>query len=104
MSLGWTQLSERERAVYWSTYSYLDGRLADTSTVQWALQLSYERRAERLAIASVLHKTPNKRLGEPWSMVWELIEESWWGESIRLTAGSASEYVAVHGAVSGALA
>ena len=90
MSLAWTQLPERERAVYWSTYSYLDGRLADTATVQWALQLSVERRAERFAIASVLHKTPNTSLSEPWATVWELIEESWLGESTRLAAGSAS--------------
>ena len=77
MSLEWQTLGVPDKAVFWTTVEFVDGRLADPSTVEWALGLGLERRPERLAITHLLHRGGESGLGEPWATVWGLIEESW---------------------------
>ena len=66
-----------DREAFWTAVDFLDGRLAERSTVEWALGLTRERRAERFAITFLLHRQGVVGLGEPWVTVWGLIEESW---------------------------
>ena len=73
----WTTLGVPDREAFWTAVDFLDGRLAERSTVEWALGLTRERRAERFAITFLLHRQGVVGLGEPWVTVWGLIEESW---------------------------
>ena len=77
----WYSLSVSDREVFWTTVDFLDGKLCDVATVDWALELALERRAERLAISHLLHREGVAGLGEPWVTVWGLIEEKWRGEA-----------------------
>lgn len=90
MRVEWHTLREPDRVAFWTVVAFLDGRLSEASTVEWALTLGLERRAERLAIAHLLHGKGVAGLGDPWATVWGLIEESWWGEVLEF--GMASDY------------
>ena len=91
MRLVWRQLGESDRAAFWTAAEFLEGRLSDSSSVQWALDLEPGRRTERLAIAHVLHNKEFGRLKEPWKTIWSLIEESFWGEENEIGMASAYE-------------
>ena len=90
MRVEWHTLREPDLAAFWTAVEFLDGRLADATTVQWAVNLGPGRRAERLAIAHVLHRSGVSGLGDPWCTVWGLIEESFWGDVLEF--GTASDY------------
>ena len=70
MRVEWHTLGLSDRAAFWTAVEFLDGRLADASTVEWVLRLDLDRRAERLAIAHLLHGKGVTSLGEPWATVW----------------------------------
>ena len=90
MRVEWHTLREPDLAAFWTAVVFLEGRLSDASTVQWAVNLGPGRRAEQLAIAHVLHRNGVSGLGDPWRTVWGLIEESFWGAELEL--GASSEY------------
>ena len=89
MSTEWRELSPEEQTTFWTTETFVKGRLSDAETVEWALNLGPARRAERNALAYVLHSDGLTSLSEPWSTVWCLIEESWLNEPVD-EHGSAS--------------
>lgn len=66
----------QDRDTFWTIISFLDDRLAEQETIDWALKLKPEQRIERLAIKFLAERKANE-LPEPWSTAWRLIEESW---------------------------
>ena len=84
----WRTLRGPDLAAFCTAVAFLEGRLSDASTVQWAVNLGPELRAERLAIAHVSHRSAVNGLGDPWRTVWGLIEESFWGAELELAAAS----------------
>jgi hypothetical protein len=73
----WAYLDEHDRSVFRSALAFLDNRLAERSTVEWATQLGPERRVERAAIEHLLSSQAASIAKEPWATAWRLIEESW---------------------------
>jgi hypothetical protein len=79
----WAYLDEQERSVFRAAIAFLDGRLTDPSTIEWALRLGPDRRIERIAIENLL-SSPNARITEePWGTAWRLIEESWFEKPLE---------------------
>ena len=91
MRVEWHPLNSEERAAFWTAVRFLTTRLSDASTVEWALKLGPDRRAERSAISYLLHRIERQSLREPWTTVWGLIEESWHGQSNALYRASPGE-------------
>ncbi len=103
MKPDWSTLNESERATVSTTLAFLHKRLAENSTIEWALQLQPAQRLERFAILDLLGRSLPPTIGEPWSTAWRLIEECWgmavegesWRRSVyqvqpRLRAGDRS--------------
>jgi hypothetical protein len=99
----WSILSESERTTVSTMLAFLHKRLAQRSTIEWALKLEPERRLERFAILDLLSRSLPPTVGEPWITAWRLIEECWktavegesWRRSVysvqpRLRAGERS--------------
>lgn len=72
-----TYLEEQDKATLRATVAFLDTRLTDPATIEWALRLSPDQRIERLAVEGLLNGPGWKALDEPWATAWRLIEESW---------------------------
>ena len=89
MSPSWTYLDARDRATFLTTIAFLDKRLAEPGTINWALQLNPNRRIERLAIDHCLNSPRARVLHEPWATAWRLIEESWSAEVVEQGDGTA---------------
>ncbi|MGY4506394.1 hypothetical protein ACVWYH_010376 [Bradyrhizobium sp. GM24.11] len=77
MNPAWTYLDEQDRSLFRSAVAFLDDRLTESATIEWAAQLGSDKRVERAAIDHLLNN-PNGRLSrEPWAAAYRLIEESW---------------------------
>lgn len=70
-------LDEQDRATLQATIAFLNNRLADAGTIDWAMRLKREQRIERIAIEHLLSGPQGRTLDEPWTSAWRLIEESW---------------------------
>ncbi|MDE0508893.1 MAG: hypothetical protein OXI17_09690 [Gammaproteobacteria bacterium] len=70
----------QDRDTFWTLISFLDDRLAEQGTIDWALKLKPEQRIERLAIIELLTGPTASELAEPWQSAWHLIKESWLNE------------------------
>jgi len=90
MRVEWHTLRGGDLAAFWTTVDFLDGRLSNASTVEWAMNLAPGRQAERLAIAHVLHWNGLSSLKDPWGPIWGLIEESSWSDVVEF--GTASDH------------
>jgi hypothetical protein len=77
MSLRAFPKSEIERAALHAAIVFLDGRLDERATIEWALDLKEENAMERHAIFHLLDGPEGRKLKEPWRSAWRLIEESW---------------------------
>lgn len=75
----WAGLGDRDARVFWVTVGFVEGRLRERSTLEWAMALSAGREPERRAVAHVLHDGGTSELPEPWRTAWELVEASWSG-------------------------
>jgi hypothetical protein len=73
----WSYLDEHDRAVLRATIAFLNNRLADSKTIDWALRLKPADRIQRIAIEDLLSNFSGRKLIEPWAAAWRLIEESW---------------------------
>ena len=78
----WTYPEEKGTAALRTIVAFLNKRLADSSTVEWALQLNRTRRLERIAINDLLDN-PRGPLPEPFATAWHLIQESWYYELVE---------------------
>lgn len=57
--------------------AFLEGRLGERATIDWALHLQQNENLKRRAILHLLDGSSGRNLEEPWSEAWRLIEESW---------------------------
>ena len=71
------RLSERDRAACRATMAFINDRLDERATIDWALHLGRDEVVKRAAIRDLLDSLSGKKLGEPWRSAWRLIEESW---------------------------
>src|SRR5258708_6355758 len=73
----WAYLDEQDRAVFRAAVAFLNKRLEDPGTIEWALRLKPTNRIERIAVEELLSGPGGRILNEPWATAWRLIEESW---------------------------
>jgi hypothetical protein len=73
----WINLNELDRTVHRATAAFLNGRLEERATVDWALRLKPANTIKRLALLDLLDSPEGRKIGEPWRSAWRLIEESW---------------------------
>lgn len=57
--------------------AFLDRRLSERSTVEWALRLEEADIDKRAAIEAALRGPSGQVIADPWLTAWRLIEESW---------------------------
>jgi len=70
-------LNERDQTTVRSTVAFLEGRLEEKETVEWALGLGPGDVVKRWAILHLLNTPVGRDLREPWRSAWRMIEESW---------------------------
>ena len=70
-------LNARDQATVRSTVAFLESRLEEKETVEWALSLGPDNILERQAILHLLNTSEGISLREPWRSAWRLIEEFW---------------------------
>ncbi len=73
----WANLNELDRAAFRSTIAFLNGRLEERSTVDWALGLKPNDTIKRLALLDLIDSSEGRKINEPWRSAWRLVEESW---------------------------
>ncbi|MEP9386928.1 hypothetical protein [Mesorhizobium sp. KR9-304] len=84
----WAYLDEHDRGVFRATIAFLNERLAEQGTIDWALGLGPTDRIQRIAIEELLESQKGAALGEPWRSAWRLIEESWSAGEVDLGAST----------------
>jgi hypothetical protein len=93
MALRWATLPESEWGAFAASVAFLDGRLDQRSTIEWALGLSVGEIAKRRAVLEVLDSPNGRQLREPWRSAWRLIEESWNRPGAAVSSGRGSYVV-----------
>ena len=73
----WANLNELDRAAFRATMAFLNGRLEERATVNWALHLKPNDTIKRLAVLDLIDSSYGRKIREPWRSAWRLIEESW---------------------------
>ncbi|MGO6819753.1 hypothetical protein ACCS67_33585 [Rhizobium brockwellii] len=73
----WASLEPWDRDAFRATIAFLNKRLPEQGTIDWALRLDPGQRVERVAIEDLLNGPRAVDLQEPWGTAWRLIEESW---------------------------
>ena len=73
----WVNLNEFDRAAFYTTRAFLNGRLEERATVDWALRLKLKDTFKRLAMLDLIDSSYGRKISEPWRSAWRLIEESW---------------------------
>jgi hypothetical protein len=79
----WVYLDDQDRTMFRATVVFLDNRLAEQGTIDWALRLKPSQRIERIAIDDLLNTPRGRVVAEPWATAWRLIEESWSASAIE---------------------
>jgi hypothetical protein len=91
MPRGFALLSDHERAAVTSAVAFLQDRLEQRATIEWALRLDTSDAVKRIAVQHLLDSPRSCQLREPWQSVWRLIEESW-KTSVERRRGSGDQY------------
>ncbi len=73
----WAYLDLQDRETFRAAIVFLNKRLAEQGTVDWALRLQPGQRIERIALEDLLNGPSARELSEPWAAAWRLVEESW---------------------------
>jgi len=73
----WVNLNDSDRAAYRAAVAFLDGRLAERATVDWALRLKPNEAVMRMALLDLIDSPAGQKISEPWQSAWRLIEEYW---------------------------
>ena len=77
MTQPWAFLERQDRETFRATVAFLNKRLAEQATIDWALKLKPGQLIERLAVEYLLTSLGPSDLPDPWASAWRLIEESW---------------------------
>ena len=88
----WAYLDPKDREICRAVAAFLDKRLAEQGTIDWALKLKHDQHIERLAVRDLLNGPNARDLSEPWALAWRLIEESW-----SVTKSERSDGTAIYG-------
>jgi hypothetical protein len=70
-------LNEQDWASYRATLAFLNGRLEERATIDWALRLKPNDTIRRLALLDLINSPGGLKINEPWRLAWRLIEEHW---------------------------
>lgn len=70
-------LNDKDRAAYRAAISFLENRLEERETVEWALRSNSNDTVKRLALCQLIDHSQRGKIREPWKTAWRLIEESW---------------------------
>ncbi|MFL9498830.1 hypothetical protein ACJMQP_02100 [Rhodopseudomonas palustris] len=70
-------LDPQDRETFRTVVAFLNKRLAEQGTIDWALNFKPWQRVERIAVEDLLNSPRAGNLEEPWASAWRLIEESW---------------------------
>lgn len=73
----WANLNELDRAAFRAIMAFLNGRLEERATINWALNLKPNDTIKRLAMLDLIDSSYGRKIREPWRSAWRLIEESW---------------------------
>lgn len=73
----WVDLDAHDRETLHAIIAFLNKRLGEQETIDWALKLEPRQRIERIAISYLLTGQGAGDLAKPWAEAWRLIEESW---------------------------
>jgi len=73
----WGHHAAINRAALRAVTSFLEGRLGEKATVDWALQLRPDDELKRFGLLEVMNSPEGLQLKEPWRSAWRLIEEDW---------------------------
>lgn len=87
----WVLLPEAERGVFRTTIAFLEGRLSESATLEWALGLHEREVAKRWGVLEVLGRRSVGLVEEPWRTAWRLVEESW-GSGLTVSEGSLAKH------------
>lgn len=82
-------LSDRDRDAVRAVRAFLHGRLAEQSTIDWALRTKPYEIVKRMAVLESLEFLNPHELGEPWYSAWRLIEQSWEEETLNNASSDA---------------
>jgi hypothetical protein len=85
-------LNAIDQAALRATMAFLQGRLEERATVEWALGLKPNDTLKRLALLDVIDSRDGRTISEPWRSAWHLIKESWQNPVVEHTLTGA--YVA----------
>lgn len=77
MIRSWAHLFPQDRETFRTVIAFLNKRLAEQGTIDWALKLEPGQRIERIAVLDLLTGPGARDLEEPWASAWRLLEESW---------------------------
>ena len=84
----WISLNEKDRGTYRSMIAFLDGRLEERETVDWAVRLNSDDFVKRVAVLDLVDSPGGRKLREPWRSAWHLIEESWGNPAVESDAST----------------
>lgn len=73
----WLSLSEHEQNAFRAIVAYLENRLEDRETINWALSLKDDDIVKKYAVLEIVERRAGQKLTEPWRSAWRLIEEYW---------------------------
>ena len=73
----WMSLAEHEQSAFRAIVTYLENRLEDRETINWALSLEDDDIVKRYALLEIVEGREGQKLTEPWRTAWRLIEEYW---------------------------
>lgn len=87
----WAGLDEQDRTAFRATIAFLEGRLEERATVNWALKVEATDTIKRLAFLELIDSPYGRKIVEPWRSAWRLIEESWSSPAVE-DHGSSGAY------------
>lgn len=85
----WAYLDPQDRETFRTVIAFLNKRLTEQGTIDWALKLKPGQRIERIAVEDLLTGPGARDLAEPWASAWRLIEESWSAPQSKASNGIA---------------
>lgn len=87
----WSNLDKKSRATYLVAINFLENRLEERATIDWALSLEVSDTPKRVALLELLNHRDSSAITEPWRSSWRLICEHW-DTPHNIERGSISRY------------
>lgn len=88
MRASWVNLNKLDRELFSAVIAFLNGRLEERTTLEWALRLKLNETISRLALLDLIDSPDGLKIAEPWRSAWRLVEESWNNPAIEDNAST----------------